>query len=130
MTNNDPLAACLSKINNAEKVSKTEVIVKGISNMKKNVLEILKKHDYISEIEYKEDNKGGEVIIKLQNLVNNCGAIKPRYNVTVADIEKFEQRYLPAKSFGILIISTSQGIMTNDEAKEKNLGGKLIAYCY
>lgn len=130
MTNNDPLAACLSKIDNAEKVSKNEISVMGISNMKKNVLEILKKHEYVADVEYKEDNRGGEIVIKLLNLINKCGAIKPRYNVTVSDIEKFEQRYLPAKGFGFLIISTSQGLLTNDEAKEKNLGGKLIAYCY
>jgi len=130
MTNNDPLAACLSKIDNAEKVSKSEISVMGISNMKKNVLEILKKHKYVADVEYKEDSRGGEIVIKLSSLVNKCGAIKPRYNVTVSDIEKFEQRYLPAKGFGFLIISTSQGLLTNEEAKEKNLGGKLIAYCY
>ena len=44
--------------------------------------------------------------------------------------EKFEQRYLPAKSFGMLIISTSKGMLTNIQAKEKKIGGKLIAYCY
>ncbi len=130
MTNNDPLAACLSKINNAEKVSKKEILVEGISNMKKNVLEIMKKHDYVADIEYNENNRGGELVIKLLSLINKCGAIKPRYNVTVTDIERFEQRYLPAKGFGILIISTSQGLLTNEEAKEKSLGGKLIAYCY
>lgn len=130
MTNNDPLAACLSKINNAEKVSKQEIVVTGISKMIKNVLEILQKHEYVAEIKYNENNRGGEIIIKLTNLINKCGAIKPRYNVTVTDIERFEQRYLPAKGFGILIISTSQGLLTNQEAKEKNLGGKLIAYCY
>lgn len=130
MTNNDPLAACLSKINNAEKVSKTEIIVTGISKMKKNVLEILKQCGYIKEIEYKEDNRGGHIVIKLNNLINKCGSIKPRFNVSTNDIERFEQRYLPAKGFGLLIISTSQGLLTNSEAKEKNLGGKLIAYCY
>jgi small subunit ribosomal protein S8 len=130
MTNNDPLAACLSKINNAEKVSKKDVTIQGISKMKKTVLEIFKKCGYIKEIEYKEDNRGGHILIKLNNLINKCGSIKPRYNVTITDIERFEQRYLPAKGFGVLLISTSQGMLTNIEAKEKNLGGKLVAYCY
>ena len=41
-----------------------------------------------------------------------------------------EKRYLPAKDFGILIMSTSKGIMTHYDAKKKNLGGKLLSYCY
>ena len=45
-------------------------------------------------------------------------------------IEKFERRFLPAKDFGIIIMSTDKGMMTNNEAKEKNLGGKLIAFVY
>ena len=44
--------------------------------------------------------------------------------------EKFERRYLPAKGFGILIVSTSIGMMTNEEAKIKMIGGKLLAYVY
>ena len=59
-----------------------------------------------------------------------CGAIKPNFSVKKDGFEKFEKRYLPAKDFGVLIVSTSQGIMTHVEAKEKKLGGKLIAYVY
>ena len=44
--------------------------------------------------------------------------------------EKFEKRYLPAKDFGIILISTTKGIMIHTEAKKKNMGGILFAYCY
>ena len=44
--------------------------------------------------------------------------------------EKFEKRYLPSKELGFLIVSTSKGLMTNIEAKQKKLGGRLIAYVY
>ena len=45
-------------------------------------------------------------------------------------LEKFEKRYLPAKGFGLIIVSTSKGLMTHVDAEEKNIGGKMIAYCY
>jgi small subunit ribosomal protein S8 len=130
MTNNDPLAACLSKINNAGKVSKNKVTIIGVSIILKKVLEMLEKADYIGNIEYEENKRGGKIVINLLNTINKCGAIKPRYKVKVTDIERFEQRYLPGKGFGLLIISTPKGLFTNIEAKEKNLGGRLIAYCY
>ncbi|HEX32856.1 MAG TPA: 30S ribosomal protein S8, partial [Candidatus Aenigmarchaeota archaeon] len=59
-----------------------------------------------------------------------CGAIKPRFSFSVEDIEKFEKRYLPSKDFGIIVVSTNKGIMTHLEAKQKNLGGILLAYVY
>ena len=46
------------------------------------------------------------------------------------DFEKYEKRFLPAKDFGIIIMTTPQGIMTHIEAKKKSTGGKLLAYCY
>jgi small subunit ribosomal protein S8 len=130
MATNDVLAACLSKINNAEKVSKNEVVVQQSSKMIKNVLEILKSHDYLGEMKYDKDRVGEKIIVELVSNINECGVIKPRFKVKAADIEYFEQRYLPGKGFGLLIISTSQGLLTNEEAKEKNIGGRLIAYCY
>ena len=130
MSTNDPLAACLSKINNAGKVSKREVEVGGISKLKKHVLEIMKREGYLTEINYDEDRRGGKINITLKGAINQCGVIKPRFRVAIPDIEKYEKRYLPAKGFGFLVISTSKGLMTNEEAKAQNIGGRLIAYCY
>ncbi len=62
--------------------------------------------------------------------VNKCGAIKPRFSVKKGGFEKFEKRYLPAKNFGMIIVSTSKGLMMHDEAKKKGLGGRLISYVY
>ena len=87
-------------------------------------------HKYLGEIKYNEDGKGGVVILNLIGKVNKCGVIKPRFAVKKGGFEKFEKRYLPAKDFGLLIISTSQGIMTHIEAKEKGIGGRLISYVY
>ena len=45
-------------------------------------------------------------------------------------MESFEKRFLPAKDFGVLIISTNKGLLTQKQAKEQNVGGALVAYCY
>jgi small subunit ribosomal protein S8 len=62
--------------------------------------------------------------------VNNAGVIKPRFSVTKDNYEKFEKRFLPARNIGVMVVSTSQGIMTHHESKKKNIGGRLIAFCY
>lgn len=129
MSLNDPLANALSLILNRENISKKEGTIKS-SKMVKTVLSIMKDNLYIGEFNEVEDGKGNVLIVNLLGKINKCGVIKPRFQVKVDEIEKFEKRYLLAKDFGIIIISTSKGVMTHKEAKEKNLGGRLIAYCY
>jgi small subunit ribosomal protein S8 len=127
---NDILANTLSKILNAEKTSKTECLIKPSSKIVKKVLEVLKEKLYIGNFVEITDNRGNVLKINLIGRVNNCNVIKPRYSVKVEQFEKYEKRYLPAKGFGIIIISTNKGIMTLDEAKDKKIGGRLLAYCY
>ena len=127
---NDPLAAALTKIMNAERVGKKEVLVKPASKMIKTVLGILNNHQYLGSFEERIDGKGGILQINLLGNINKCGVVKPRFSAKVTHLEKWEKRYLPAKDFGIILISTSQGVMTHLEAKEKRLGGKLLVYCY
>ncbi|HIH15239.1 MAG: 30S ribosomal protein S8, small subunit ribosomal protein S8 [archaeon GW2011_AR17] len=130
MAMNDTLAAALSNILNAEKVGKANVIVKPVSKITKAVLEIMKDNHYIGAYTIIDDGKGGFIEINLIGGVNKCGAIKPRFAATVKEYDKFEKRFLPSKDFGIIILSTSKGIMTQDQAKEQNLGGRLLAFVY
>lgn len=130
MSLNDPLANVLSFIYNYEKLGKKEVLTKNNSKLIRSVLELMNQKGYIGAYEVINDVKGGSLKINLTGNVNKCGVIKPRFRVKVSDLEKFEKRYLPAMGFGILIISTNQGIMTNEEARAKNLGGTLISYAY
>lgn len=127
---NDPLADTMNNMLNAERIGRRAVEVKPYSKIIGKVLDLLKTHGYITGYEVKDDRKGGIITITLAGQINNCGVIKPRFSITKNEYEKFENRYLPAKDFGILIVSTSQGIMTHTEAKEKNIGGRLISYCY
>lgn len=130
MSMNDTLAAAMAKMLNAEKVGKDNCMVCPVSKMLTKVLEIMQSKGYIGGFEVAEKGRGGIMKISLNGSLNKCGVIKPRFAVTKAEFEKFEKRYLPAKDFGFIVISTAKGLMTLDDAKEKNIGGRLIAYVY
>ncbi|MCD6542744.1 MAG: 30S ribosomal protein S8, partial [Thermoplasmata archaeon] len=68
--------------------------------------------------------------VELKGTINDCKAIKPRYPIKRDEMEKWESRYLPARDFGILILTTNQGVISNKKAKELGIGGKLHAYVY
>lgn len=130
MSLNDSLANTMSHILNCEKKSKISCTVKNSSKIIKSVLTILKKNKYIEDFKSTETTRGEILDISLKGAINKCGVIKPRFAVKKGDFEKFEKRYLPARDFGIIILSTPKGVITHIEAIEKNTGGRLIAYCY
>lgn len=125
----DLLSDVLSAIKNGDRVGKKETITPA-SKLVKEVLLLIQKHGFIGEFEYIDDKRGGKFKIKLLGKINNCGSIRPRFPVKKNNYEKYERRFLPAAGFGIIIVSTPQGIKTHDEAKEKGIGGKLLAYVY
>jgi len=127
---NDPLAAALTKMLNAERVGKKEVVIRPASKLIKKVLNLMNENNYIGIFEENTDDKGGLLKVHLLGNVNKCGVIKPRFSSKNREFEKWEKRYLPAKDFGIILVSTPLGIITHLQAKEKKVGGKLIAYCY
>lgn len=129
MTLNDPIADSMSKINNAVLALQSEIVLVK-SKLLISLLDKLKENHYIGNYELIEDRKQGKVRIQLLGNINKCCVIKPRYPVKVEEFENYERRFLPAKDFGILLISTNQGVLTQQEAKEKNVGGVLVAYCY
>ncbi|MBI4095442.1 MAG: 30S ribosomal protein S8 [DPANN group archaeon] len=126
----DTLARALSAINNAAGRGKTEVEITPASKVITAVLEILKREGYVESYSREETGSGAKLRIKITGQINKIGAIKPRYPVNKNEFEKFEQSYLPAKDFGRIIVSTSKGYMMHIEAKQKGLGGVLIAYVY
>ena len=127
---NDTLSNVLSVINNAEQRGMKQCSVKPSSKLITKVLEIMNSGLYIGSCKVIEDGKGDVVEISLIGAINKCGSIKPRFSVKIGSYEKFERRFLPAKDFGMLIISTAKGIMTHTDAKARGIGGKLLAYCY
>ena len=127
---NDPLANVLAVINNAEHKAMRKCSIKPASKLITRVLDILNAKHYIGSYTIIEDGRGNIVEVSLIGAVNKCGAIKPRFSVAMETYEKFEKRFLPAKDFGVIIVSTPKGVMTHAEAKAKGFGGRLLAYCY
>ena len=130
MSLNDTLSNALSNVLMDEKLGRPESTIKPSSKVIKKVLEIMKENRYVGNFEETKNAKGSILKLNLLGNINKCGVIKPRYIVKKGQFEKFEERYLLAKDMGILIVSTPAGIITHTEAKKKNTGGKLLAYCY
>ncbi len=120
----DIIADGLNQIMNAKKARKENVIIKKHSKLFENILKIAKESGYLDY-----SIKERDLIVNF-NKINEIRAIKPRFSVSIKTINKYVRRFLPAKNFGFLIISTNQGLMKHEEAKEKNLGGCLIAYIF
>lgn len=120
----DIVADALNEVMNAKKSKKTRVVVKRHSKLLRNVLDIAKNAGYL---DYSID--GNEMTIEIKEL-HEIKAIKPRFTVSVKKINHYTRRFLPAKNYGFIILSTNQGLMKGNEAEEKKLGGCLMAYVY
>ncbi|MHA1904676.1 MAG: 30S ribosomal protein S8 [Candidatus Thorarchaeota archaeon] len=130
MTLLDPLADAMSSIYNSELVGKPEIIVAPASSLIERVLQVMQIKGYIGEFERIDDGKSGRIRIQLMGRTNKCGVIKPRFPVKRDGFERFEKRFLPAFNYGILIVTTPNGVMAHDDAKKQGIGGRLLAYVY
>ena len=126
----DPLNDAMVAIRNAEAAGKHECLVRPASKLIGHVLKVMQEHQYIRSFELIEDGRGGLFRIALVGSINSCGVIKPRFSVRRTDLEKYEARYLPAQDFGVLILTTTEGVISQSKAKEIGVGGKLLAYVY
>ena len=127
---NDPLANALSLMKNAEIKGKQTCMIRPSSKLIGGVLNLLKEKGYIGNFEQIDDGKAGVFQVELIGNINNCGVIKPRYPIKRAELDKWESRYLPAREFGLLILTTTEGVISQNEAKKSGIGGKLLAYVY
>ncbi|MEM5815049.1 MAG: 30S ribosomal protein S8 [Candidatus Aenigmatarchaeota archaeon] len=125
----DLLADALSAIKNADRMGKKECYLKA-SKLIEKVLKVMQQNDYIGAYEIINDGKSGIIKVELKGKIVDCNVIKPRFSVKVEELEKWEKRYLPARNIGILILTTSKGVIDHKTAKKIKVGGKLLAYCY
>ncbi|OYR83890.1 30S ribosomal protein S8 [Halorubrum distributum] len=130
MTGNDPFTNALAGMDNAEIVGHLSYTVEPASNIIGSVLEVLYDRGYVDGFEYVDDGKAGKFEVELKGAINECGAVKPRYSAGADEFEKWEKRYLPARDYGTLIVTTSHGVMSHYEAREAGIGGQVIAYVY
>ena len=127
---NDPLADALVVIKNAERTGQRECDVRPAGKLIGRVLRVMQEQGYIGPFEFLEDNRGGAFRVRLLGNINNCGVIKPRFSIKRTEFKKWESRFLPAQDFGLLILTTTQGVVPHAAAKELGTGGKLLAYVY
>lgn len=131
MVSTDPIADMLTRIRNAVAVNKHQVLV-PFSKVKVTVLDVLKASTFISNYKVTGEGKDKHIIV----LIN-----EPSTNANITAIERVStpgrRVYAPVSSIprvkygrGIVIVSTSKGVMTGSEAKKLGLGGELICKVY
>ncbi len=120
----DVVADVLNEIMNAKKARKNEIIIDKNSKLLRKILDIAKERGYLDY-----NAEGNTIKVNIKNL-NEIKAVKPRYTISVKKINNYVRRFLPAKNFGLLIISTNKGLMSHEDAEEKNIGGCIIAYMF
>ena len=130
MAANNVLGNLFATIYNNEIRNKKECLAIPASKLATAVLRSMAKNKYIGEFEFIDDGMAGKFKIQLLGRINRCGVISPRYSVSRTGYTRWERQFLPAVGVGILIVSTSAGVMSHNEAQEKGLGGRLIGYVY
>jgi len=126
----DTLTNGLITIINNELRNKRECIISPASKLLGQVLRIIQLNGYIGEFEFIDDGRSGKFKVQLMGRINKCGSIKPRFPVKVGNFESWEKKFLPSRNVGLLVVSTSKGVIGHKEAQEKNFGGRLLAFVY
>lgn len=132
MVMTDPIADYLTRIRNANMVKHTSVSVPA-SNMKKSISEILKTEGFIKDYEVVEDNKQGMINITLKFGQNNERVLTGLKRISRPGLRSYvnsEEVPKVLNGLGIAIISTSEGLITDKEARAKKIGGEVIAYVW
>lgn len=124
------LGDALKTLSNAEKRGKRQVLLRPSSKVVLKFLSVMQKKGYINEFEFVDDHRAGKVVVELNGRLNKCGVISPRYDVGHGDIEDWVERLLPSRLFGVIVLTTSAGICTHEEARAKKLGGKILGFFY
>jgi small subunit ribosomal protein S8 len=126
----DPLSNAITTMMNNEDRNKRSCVIAPASKLIGHVLRILQQNGYIGAFEFINDGRSGKFIVQLLGRINRISSVKPRYPVQVDNLEIWERKYLPARDLGFLILTTSQGVLTNKDAKTQHIGGSLLAYVY
>lgn len=127
----DPIADMLTRIRNAQAVNKTVVFVPH-SKMKARLAEILKQEGYVKNVETVTTGNMSELKIDLK-YDGSAAVIQGIKRVSKPGLRVYVgSKDLPhvLNDLGMAIISTSQGLMTNTEARQKKLGGELVCEIY
>lgn len=131
MVSTDPIADMLTRVRNAIAVRKSEVVMPH-SNVKQSVAELLKQAGFISDVKVSDASIGKSLRIVINNEDENARITE------IARLSKPGRRaYVGAGEIptvkggrGIVIVSTSKGMMIGADAKKQGIGGELICKIY
>ena len=132
MTMTDPIADMLTRIRNAN-IVKHESLEIPASNIKRDIAEILKNEGFIKNVEYVEDDKQNIIRVFLKYGQNDERVITGLKRISKPGLRVYAKKdELPKvlNGLGVALISTSEGVLTDKEARNKNVGGEVLAYVW
>jgi small subunit ribosomal protein S8 len=132
MVMTDPIADYLTRIRNAN-MAKHDSVEISASNIKKSISEILKREGFIRDYEVTDDNKQGVIKIFLKYGPNGERVISGLKRISKPGLRNYvgaEELPKVLNGLGIAIVSTSAGVITDKEARQKGVGGEVIAYVW
>ncbi len=129
----DPIADYLTRLRNAI-MAKHRVVEIPASNLKKEMTKILLEKGYILNYKFVDEGPQGSIKIALKyDPVNKVNAIKKLIRISSPGLRKYTgYKDVPRvlNGLGIAILSTSQGVMTDKEARDLKVGGEVLCYVY
>ena len=129
----DPIADYLTRIRNAV-MANHKVVEIPASNIKKDMTRILFDKGYILNYKFEEEGPQGSIKIALKyNPENKMSSIKSIQRISKPGLRKYvDKNHIPRvlNGLGIAVLSTSQGVMTDKEARSLNIGGEVLCYVY
>ncbi len=132
MVMTDPIADYLTRIRNAN-MAKHDSVQIPASKIKKSISEILKQEGFIRDYEVAEDNKQGMIKVFLKYGHDGERVISGLKRISKPGLRSYVDADNVPKvlnGLGIAIISTSNGVITDKEARQKNVGGEVVAYVW
>jgi small subunit ribosomal protein S8 len=132
MVMTDPIADMLTRIRNANMVRHEKLEIPA-SKLKREIADILKREGFVRDVEFVEDNKQGILRIFLKYGANNERVITGLKKISKPGLRVYAKaNEVPRvlNGLGIAIVSTSTGVVTDKEARQKQIGGEVIAYVW